>query len=101
MQTKSDGGVVRREIGVMRESAAETLKTVAGAIALSTTYAHRHEGIPLEASSLRLHHPRIVNLKEAPLPSPAGLCREAFWEGDLCFIVMDLARGVVPGAFLK
>lgn len=28
-----------------------------------------------------LHHPRIVNL------------REAFWEGDICFIVMDLARG--------
>ncbi|CAE7157508.1 unnamed protein product [Symbiodinium pilosum] len=28
-----------------------------------------------------LHHPRIVNLKEA------------FWEGNLCYIVMDLARG--------
>eukprot|EP00439_Symbiodinium_sp_Y106_P007182 s7586_g1.t1 len=35
-----------------------------------------------EISVMReLHHPRIVNLKEA------------FWEGNLCYIVMDLARG--------
>jgi len=35
-----------------------------------------------EISVMReLHHPQIVNLKEA------------FWEGSLCFIVMDLARG--------
>lgn len=41
-----------------------------------------------------LHHQRIVNLIEA------------FWEGDVCFIVMDLARGgtvhdkLVPGVGL-
>lgn len=43
---------------------------------------HTLANLRREISVMReLHHPRIVNL------------REAFWEGSLCCIVMDLARG--------
>lgn len=66
-----------KRLGTGNEYAVKVVNTKAISLRERTVASLRREiGVMRE-----LHHPRIVNLKEA------------FWEGDLCFIVMDLARG--------
>eukprot|EP00435_Cladocopium_sp_Y103_P019888 s1114_g4.t2 len=66
-----------KRLGTGNEYAVKVVNTKAISLRERTVHSLRREiGVMRE-----LHHPCIVNLKEA------------FWEGDLCFIVMDLARG--------
>eukprot|EP00913_Durusdinium_trenchii_P015918 g14959.t1 len=74
----SQGRVFRcKRLGTGNEYAVKVVNTKAISLRERTVASLRREILVMR----ELHHPRIVNLKEA------------FWEGDLCFIVMDLARG--------